>query len=157
MISFKEPKKSVFDKEAIIKAVGKAKAKVMALQGAEIRRQARRLIKNPSNKRQVSAAGQPPINRTGLLRNFILFSFDTATRSLVVGPAKLNVKSNAPNTLEFSGMSESQTVNRIGKGGGTYKVTRPPVKIEARPYMGPALEKATPRLAALWENSVKAG
>ena len=89
-------------------------------------------------------AGKPPYSRTGLLKR-IYFGYERQTKSVVVGPMKLNTKvrqsRTAPNLLEFGG-----TVQRDGKTVMAHK----------HPYMGPALEKELPNLPIRFGASVSA-
>lgn len=90
--------------------------------------------KRPKRPRKSSPADgkSPPYSQLGLLKQFIFFSFDHKTKSTVVGPAKLNTKSNAPERLEH--------------GDGDF-VARPSGRL--------ALEKMEPRLEGLWKDLVK--
>lgn len=86
----------------------------------------------PKRPRRSSPPGKPPFSQTGLLKQFIFFSFDPKTKSTVVGPAKLNSGSGAPERLEHGADD-----------------------LEARPFMRPALEKNEAALAGLWKDLVK--
>jgi len=130
-----------FDSPAVLASVDSATRKVLNRIGGMIRLTARRSIKKTSSHNSVSKPGKPPFSHTGLLRNYIYYSFDPASRSVVVGPAALNAKSkDVPHTLEYSGSTRIKGKN---------------VHIAARPFMGPALAVNQPRMAALWKNSVK--
>lgn len=103
----------------------------------EARRKGRKVPSKPFT-REGSPAGQPPYNRTGLLKRFILFGYDRIRQSVVIGPAKLNAKGqNVPGALEYGGRSRS------AKGRS--------LQIDARPYMRPALEKELPKMPGLWK------
>ncbi|OHB50512.1 MAG: hypothetical protein A2Y10_18105 [Planctomycetes bacterium GWF2_41_51] len=129
-----------FDSSIVAKAVDSATRKVLNRIGGMIRLTARRSIKKAPSHTAVSKPGKPPFSHTGLLRNYIYYSFDQQTRSVVVGPVALNAKGkNVPHILEYS---------------GTAKIKGKNVHIAARPYMGPALKVSQPRMAALWKNSV---
>lgn len=136
-----------FDRKAVLDAVDKAKRAVLSKAGAFIRTVARTSIR----KRTGSAPpGSPPHSHVGLLRNFILFGYDRDSDSVVVGPAKLNKPNEAPRVLEHGGVT---TATRFARG----RLRRRRVRVAARPFMGPALEKERPRLPALWRNSVRGG
>lgn len=94
----------------------------------------------------VSAPGQPPRSRTGLLRKFIFFSFDPIKNSVVVGPVLLATPTGAPEHLEHGGTAKIAV-------GQDMKTRR--VKIEARPYMGPAFQKNLPAVPSMWRDAVK--
>lgn len=101
---------------------------------------------SPRPKRPLapSKPGEPPRIVTGLLKKFLFFAYDAGSKSVVVGPARLNGTSGtAPATLEKGG---SATI------GGRRKKT---VRVAARPYMGPALAKNKAATVGLWKDSVK--
>jgi hypothetical protein len=129
-----------FDKPAVVAAVDKATRKVLNRIGGMIRLTARRSIKKAPNGKSASKPGKPPLSHTGLLRNYIYYSFDPQARSVVVGPVALRAKGkNVPHTLEYSGNTKIRNKN---------------IHIAARPYMGPALAVNKSRMAAVWKNSV---
>jgi len=135
------------DREKVIRAVDKAKRAVLSKAGAFIRTVARTSIR----KRKGSAPpGSPPHSHVGMLRNFILFGYDRASDSVVVGPAKLNKPTEAPRVLEHGGVT---TATRFARG----KLRKRRMRVAARPFMGPALEKERPRLPKLWAGSVRGG
>jgi hypothetical protein len=95
-------------------------------------------------------AQKPPRSHTGLLKRFIFFVFEPATRNVVIGPAKLNQKeSGAPEVLEKGGTS------KVVRGGLRRRRVVRTAAIAARPYMGPAFEAEKKQLPALWANSIK--
>ncbi|HMN97430.1 MAG TPA: hypothetical protein PKC43_06260 [Phycisphaerales bacterium] len=84
-----------------------------------------------------SKPGKPPYSITNLLRGKtadkragITFDYDFRTRSVVVGPIKLNTSSGAPAVLEHGGTTTIRTRRKSRK-----------VRVAARPYMGPALAR----------------
>jgi len=134
-----------FDREKVVRAVDKARRAVLSRAGAFIRTAARTSIR----KRKGSAPpGSPPHSHVGLLRNFILFGYDRASDSVVVGPAKLNKPTEAPRVLEHGGTT---TVTKFSRG----RLRKSRIAIKPRPYMGPALEKERPKLQKLWAGSVR--
>lgn len=101
---------------------------------------------SPRPKRPMapSKPGEPPRVVTGLLKKFLFFAYDAGSKSVVIGPARLNSASGtAPATLERGG---SATV------GGKRRKT---VRVAPRPYMGPALAKNKAVAVGLWKDSVK--
>lgn len=138
-----------FDRAKVINAIDKATVKALSRAGQIIRRAARASIRE---NHRGSLPGRPPHSHTGLLRRFILYAYESATRSVVIGPAKLNRAGEAPHVLEFGGqttmMSHRWVDNRL------VHIPRR-VTIAARPYMGPALEKKRAKLPQEWANSVK--
>ncbi len=135
-----------FDRAAVTDAVDAAKRKVLSKAGAFIRTAARTSIRN---RKGSAPPGKPPHSHEGSLRRLILFGYDRASDSVVVGPVGFK-RSSAPNVLEYGGPA---TVMRR-RGGRRESRT---VKIAARPYMGPALDRERPKLPLLWRNSVRRG
>ena len=136
-----------FDRPKVQRAMDRAKRRSLSRAGAFIRQRARTSIRK--RKRQ-SRPGQPPSSHTGLLRRFILFGYDRRSDSVVVGPVGFR-RSRAPTVLEFGGRT---TVEARRRGGRRQNRT---VRIAARPYMRPALEKERSQLPAVWRNSVRGG
>jgi len=99
--------------------------------------------KLPRSK-DASPPGSAFYSQTGLLKRFLFASYDPATRSAVIGPAKLNKPGLQPRTLELGGSSEIRTRNK-----------RRQVHIAPRPYMNPALTRSQPKLLSLFANSVQ--
>jgi hypothetical protein len=132
-----------FDRPAVVRATDRATRRAFSLFGAFVRRSARSSIRR---RKRTSAPGQPPTSRTGLLKRFIFFGFDPTNRSVVIGPARLNGsgRGDAPSLLEHGG-----TTTLLRRG------TRHRVRIQSRPYMGPAFEKEQPKLPAMWRDSVQ--
>ena len=135
-----------FDRKAVRSAVDRTTRRVLSRFGAFVRRGAKSSIRK---RRRASAPGQPPSSHTGLLKKFIFFGYDRSARSVVIGPQRLNQKvSDAPHTLEYGGIS---TVVEGLRG----KRKKRHVRIKARPFMGPAFEQEKPKLAAMWQDSVR--
>lgn len=119
-------------------AVDKATRKVLSRFGAFVRTAARSSIRR---RKRTSRPGEPPTSWTGLLRKFLFFSFDHHSRSVVIGPVRLNRKQGeAPRLLEHGGPAVRR--NR--------RVVYAP-----RPYMGPAFENEQSQLPDLWRDSIK--
>jgi len=149
-----------FDKPAVTRAVDRAERRVLSKFGAFVRRTARQSIRKPRKKpvgelseselreyRKTgrrpfapSKPGESPRNQTGLLRDNIFFFYDRSERSVTIAPAKMRTD-DIPGVLEHGGPTRL-------KGGRV-------ANIEARPYMGPALEKELPKLEPMWKNSVR--
>lgn len=135
--------KFFFTSAAVIAATDKATRSVLSKFGSYVRRAAQQSIRK---RKKSSAPGQAPSSHEGTLKRLVFFVWQPASRSVVVGPADLSSKpGDAPATLEKGGRI---AVKRKGR----------PTKIatvQARPYMGPALQKRLPELPALWRNSIK--
>ncbi len=130
-----------FDSPAVIKAVDAATRKILNHIGGMIRLTAKRSIKKAPTHSAVSRPGKPPLSHTGLLKNYIWYSFDPQASSVVVGPVALRAKGkDVPHTLEY---------------GGSTKIKKKNVHIAARPFMAPALNINAPKMAALWKNSIR--
>lgn len=170
-LSVRQTQGLFFDRQAVTRAVSRSERRVLSRFGAYVRTGARSSIR-PARRKKLSELtpeeqrrhrlrtrmarregrpqpklplahsrpGEPPRSITGLLRRFLYFAFDPSRRSVVIGPARINSGSGAPQTLEHGGFA-----NRRGKR----------VRIEARPYMGPALEREEHRLPQLWRDSVR--
>ena len=155
MISFKTAKANFFDRAKVMAAADKATRNVLSKFGAYVRRSAKDLIR----KRKGSAPpGSPPNSHTGLLRNFIFFSWDEAKRSVVIGPTKLNAKnSRAPELLEHGGTDQRKAKTIYVKvPSGTRKVDIPARQVvyRARPFMQPAFDKNLPTVPDMWANAI---
>lgn len=135
-----------FDRAAVTRSVDAAKRRVLSKAGAFIRTAARTSIR----KRKGSAPpGKPPHSHEGSLRRLILFGYDRANESVVVGPVGFK-NSVAPRALEHGG-----TTVVLSRQRGRLQTRK--VRIAARPYMAPALERERPKLPLLWRNSVRRG
>ncbi len=137
-------KELFFDRPKVKRAVDAARRKVLSKGGAFIRQTARTSIRK---RKGTSKPGSPPYSHVGLLRRFILFGYDRQSESVVIGPVGIK-GSTAPRVLEQGGKT---TATRRRRG----KRTERRVRVAARPYMNPALEKERPKLPELWRNSVK--
>ena len=135
-------KQMFFTSKAVLSATDRATRRVLSKFGAYVRRTAKSSIRK---RKAISRPGSPPSSHTGLLKRFILFGYDPAKRSVVIGPLRLTRggRGDAPRALEEGGTS--RTVRRGRKKR---------VKIKARPFMGPAMEKEKPKLPQMWRDSV---
>ncbi len=171
-------KSQFFDRQVVIDAVGRASAQALAKAGAFIRTGARSSMK----RRKASAPpGMPPSVHApsgafASLRN-ILFAFDPATKSMVIGPVALNqlsfsgnrpVSGTVPTVQEFGGdVGEFQFQRRNGSwnradlrsrrrfAGRPTRIRR--IHVRPHPFMKPAMDRELPKFPALWKNSVVRG
>ena len=141
-----------FDRPKVRRAVDRAKRRALSRAGAFIRQRARTSIRK---RKGVSLPGQPPRSHEGSLRRLILFGFDRASDSVVVGPARLNRPGEAPSTLEFGGRATVTRRRTRPRKDGKRVIESRRVRIAARPYMGPALQKELPNIPKAWANSVR--
>jgi hypothetical protein len=179
-------KESFFDRPKVIAALKKAKRKVLSKAGAFVRRRARSSLKKPGKRKagMASAPGRPPSNHTsGHSLKTILFAFDTASSSMVVGPVQFNslnptvssVQTTAPGLHERGELATIREYRYIplaansdsgkwfpAKKTGKYKPRpgfsleerRRRVKYPKRPFMQPALEAEAPKFPELFKNSI---
>ena len=124
--------RSQFDVEAVRKRAEQGSFRSLSHAAAAIRLTARRSIRKSAS---YSAPGTPPHTRRGLLRGAIVYGVERHLNRALVGPTYERVGTSAM-AHEF---------------GGKYRKERYP----KRPFMGPALEKLTPRLAGFWAGSVR--
>ena len=108
---FQQFKSSFFDREAVLKKVDSATRQVLSRAGAFIRTRAKSSIRK---RKKAAPPGQPPSSHTGVLKNLIFFAYDSASKSVVIGPAKSNQRNafaiesggsvlSIPGVLEFGG------------------------------------------------------
>ncbi len=165
-------KKAFFDGKPVRSAVDRAARRNMSRFGAYVRRTARSSIRSRKNP---SKPGRPPTNQTGTLKRFLYFAYDPARGSVVIGPEATNqvffdgdgkpVTGTVPQVLDQGGTIRVLEVKQFGDWwradlrsrrslDGLPKRMRA-IKIEARPFMGPAYEKNEPKLPKLWQDSVR--
>lgn len=134
------------DSPRVMAAVADGARKALSQFGAMVRVAARRSLRPANYGVPPSAPGQPPRSRTGLLRDFIFFGWDPATRAVVVGPARLLGRrmGRAPSLLEYGGVASAMIAGRRRK-----------IRHPARPYIRPAFSRVKERLPALWRDSVQ--
>ncbi len=163
-MSVSRAKSLFFDRPFVAARIDAATRKALSRGGAIVMRSARKSIKDAKvfargrtrkgepRKMVVrqSEPGEPPMSHTGHLREHLFFAFDPASRSVVVGPARLNGGSGAPETLEFGGAA---TVTRKRNGKRESRT----VQVAARPYMGPALDRERAKLPEQLRHSVSRG
>jgi hypothetical protein len=135
-----------FDRHVVMRAMDSAKRKVLSQAGAFIRTAAKSSIRK---RKGTAPPGKPPNSHEGSLRKLILFGYDRASDSVVIGPVGF-ARSTAPKALEHGG----ETVVHSRRKG---RLVSRKVKIAARPFMAPALEKERPKLPLLWRNSIRKG
>lgn len=100
--------------------------------GAYLRTVMKRTLGNRKNPR---APGQPASSPTGHARRSILFAVDKRSESVIVGPSYRRV-GRAMYAHEFGRKHHGQ-------------------KFPARPFAGPALQKALPALSPFWQGVIK--
>lgn len=114
--------------------------------GSFVRSTAQQSIRKPNKAGDPSPPGQPPRAQTKVLKASILFAYDPASRSVVIGPRLLpgRIGKDAPEALEKGGQSVTVIRGR-----------RRRQRIAKRAFMVPALEKRLPELPLLWRNAIR--
>ena len=154
-VSF-QSKQMFFDRQAVIDAVGKANARNLSKAGAFVRRAARSSLRR---RKRVSLPGTPPSvhsrDPVASLKN-IWFVFDPVSRSVVVGPLKLNgpVRLRGSNRTTVPALHELGGVAVIREGPRRRRRERL-ATYPKRPFMGSAMHRELPKFPGLWANSVK--
>lgn len=132
-------KELFFDRPAITKAIGRGERPALSKAGAEVRRDARRLLKY---RKGPASAGQPPhvhrsdhysktirSRKTGLtrqqpaspLRELLFFVYEPATHGVVIGPVgfgKAAAGQGAPEVEEFGGTVTRRVRRSVKRVGG---------------------------------------
>lgn len=156
MIGFdmKAAKGLFFDRSTITDPTIRAKRRVLSRFGAFVRRTAKGSIRKGKG---TSKPGRAPYSHDGSLRNGIVFVYDAAHASVIVGAVRLNKPTLAagtftgdpvPGTLEHGGQTGIVEI----RGGQPHVRT---VRIEPRPFMQPAFDKEIPKFAEMWKDSIR--
>lgn len=158
-LSFKE---GFFDREAVLKAVGRARVKVLGEYGRRVRRRAQKSLqyadgpaapgeaphahRSRTRKRTSKRTGKVRVRSVSFLREFLFYKYDPASQSVVIGPERLDstVDPRALPALERGGPS---SILDHGK--------RKAITVAARPFMAPAAAAERPGLSSLWKDSVR--
>ncbi len=159
-----EMKELFFDRPAVREAIDRGKRDALSKQGAFVRQRARSSIRK---RERASNPGEPPSSHVGTLKRLILFAFDQATESVVVGPERLFFKPTTggvpiPSLLEFGGRAVIRHVLRnqvrptvAAWAGVGPRVEEVEAEIRPRPFMGPALEAEASELVNAWRGVVR--
>lgn len=167
-MSVKQMQGGFLDRKKVVDAVGKARAKVMARQGAIVRS----IAKNSMRKKKgASAPGEPPHAHKATIKRLLYFAYDSARMVVVVGPAKLG-ESDPPVPGKLEKGFTLKVKGIIGKGNKFVplkmlkpktralmlkqnRVVQKSIRVAPRPYMAPALKKSKPLLAKPWRGAVR--
>jgi len=137
-MDFKTVKKHFFDRKKIKHRVDARTRKVLSKFGSFVRRSAQQSIR-PSG--HTSRPGHPPFSHSGKLKRKIFFIFDPKRRSVVIGP------------IIYPGKT-GRALPALEYGGKTDMPSGDLVKIEARPFMGPAFKTNLAVVPSLWRDSI---
>jgi hypothetical protein len=182
MFTMKADTSKFFDRAVLANEVERIAFEGLRRNAMYIRTVARNSIRRKSKP---SAPGQPPRSVRGDLKRGIEAQYQRGSGEALVGPVGFDWGTGAPNTLEFGGKAviDRRRKRRVGDGGevrivsgkAVYAPIRtqaqadratalnavlyPPttIDINGRPFMAPALVKATPKLAPMWAMSVRGG
>jgi len=128
-----------FDRTKIKNQVDKTTRKALSKFGSFVRQTSRQSIRRG---RGTSKPGKPPFSHTGLLKKFIYFGFDPHRTSVVIGPVVISGKSG-------------KALEALESGGTVSLPDGRQVKVEPRPFMGPAFTKELMKLSSIWASAVK--
>ena len=106
-------KKWFFDSPAVTNAVDAGTRRVLSRFGAYVRRTAQCSIRT---RKGPASPGQPPHSHAGHLRKFISFWYDRSARSVVIGPAKLNMV-QFDSGMQIGNVTVPQLLEYGGNGG----------------------------------------
>ena len=132
-----------FAEKPVLSAKDRGTRKALKSIGALVRTVARRSMKK---RKTPSPPGKPPRVIDGKLKRFLFFVVEGAS-SVVIGPAKL-AETGTPSILEYGGVKK----NRVRRNG---RRAIQQVRVEARPYMGPANQMTEDKYADLFKNAFK--
>jgi len=158
-------RKFFFDSPKVLRAVDRATRRVLMRAGASVRltarnklRPARRLKEDEMTDEQLkikriaefnnrtfmplkaSDPGEPPrVRPASPLKRLLFFAYDFVKKTVVVGPAKFDAKTqNELDVLEYGGYSKN--LNKY---------------VDARPFMVPSLTERQKEIANMWRNSIR--
>jgi hypothetical protein len=139
-----DPFKSYFfDRARVLAAADKATVRALSKAGAYVRTAARSSLRR---RKRPSKPGTPPsVHADGFASlKTIFFAFEPGSRSVVVGPVKIN------------GARTSPTVPELHEFGGVMAGKMGIKKYPARPYMRPALMKELPKFRDAFKGAIGA-
>lgn len=145
-VTFKAAKGAFFDRVKVQNAMDRVTRQALGRAGGYLRKVARSSM-HPATG--ASPPGSPPHSHgLQLMRRLLFYSYDAATRSVVVGPALLLRGTGAPKFTEYGGTHQIWS-----KVGG--KLVRVPARYPPRPFMRPAMEATLSRLPPEWKDRLR--
>lgn len=143
--SLAEMKSSFFDRRRVTDRLRPGLARGLSRFGYFVMRDARQRIRK---RRRPSRPGEGPTFQGGPLKPLLLFAFDAARESVVIGPARLN-----------SRIAQLE-IPRLLEEGGTATITGGPARgqhytLAPRPYLRPAFERQLDRQRELLQGILR--
>ena len=120
--------------------------------GAYIMTTAKRSLGRPRKDGAAAPPGSPP-RASSMFKKNILFAWDDASRSTVIGPRLLPGKAEK-DTIEALELGKS--TSRMIYDRDTKRRVRKSARYKPRPFMVPALEKEASQLPGLWKDAIHA-
>ncbi len=140
-------KSMFFDAKAVKSAVDMATRKVLSRFGAFVRQRAKGSIRS---RKAISRPGRPPSSHVGTLKRLIFFGYDAGKKSVVIGPATFNGRTDMELLEQDHVAGTVRRIRRKDRKGKTVSMT-----YKSRPFMGPAMAAESPKLPDMWRDSVK--
>lgn len=136
-----------FDSKPVKRRMDKKTWKVLSTFGRFTRRRAQTSMRSGGKSGIVSDPGEPPRYHKKTLRRNIFYGFDMQSFAVVIGPIVVPTKSRA-GSLALEALEEGGLTTIVG----TNK-KRMTVRIEERPFMGPAFEAEQSNISELWRSA----
>lgn len=163
-MSFTADFKLIFlDDPRFLRAVEKAKRKNLERQGKNVRTIMRRDMRR---RKGPAPPGSPPNAHSGEIRDKTFYFWDQAEESVVVGPIWF-AGSRATDILNRGGsytLKRARTITKPGPvgarggrktAGGKIRLKQgTTIKVEARPFVQPAVEKSQAQYPDIWRDSI---
>lgn len=146
-MNFRSATRQFFDTKKIERAVKRGIRNSLSYFASYTRKAAQWSIKK---RNKPSEPGQPPSSHTGVLKDFIFYWLDKTQGVALIGPVVTSKSPYGEITVPQI-LEEGGTVVRAVKGKNELEV----ITIAARPYMGPAFEKAKAKLPNIWKDSIR--
>lgn len=180
-------KGSFFDSDLVIRTMDKAARKALSKFGAFVRTASRSSLRY--TKGPASSGNSPHVHETSFttgkspLKDFLYFSWDAETKSVVIGPAKTNQRNawsetTIPEVLEYGGLtSVHEHLHKFASGKEVWVRTDLRMRLSGQhfrsavgkqrrvrtfripqfPYMAPAFAQELPKLPSFFEGSFGKG
>lgn len=161
-MTVKSSQRGFFDRPVVTSALDRVTHQVFSRFGGYVRKASRSNLKH--FYRGPSEAPNPPHSHTGLLRDFIYYTYDRKRRTVVIGPVRIRSPNapDIPRKLELGGafrLTEVQLSGGFWVRPSNRRATQHPRQrptrvrmgtIEARPFMAPAFQAGLKKLPDFW-------